>query len=150
MVAKKEIKNNSSKISPKTENGVGRNKDNTMAVLTHLLGIFVGFLGPLIVLLVTKETTVKNHARKALNWQLTYLLISIILFGIIFAGAFGSMLLAIINPLFMIIYFLSFILMIPLMALGLVNLGFCIIAAVKANEGTLWDYPFSLPILKTE
>ncbi|MFA6064813.1 MAG: DUF4870 domain-containing protein [archaeon] len=125
-------------------------QDNTMAVLTHLLGIFVGFLGPLIVLLATKDTNLKNHARKALNWQLTCTILSIIILFIVFVGIFGSMLLIMVNPIFFALYFLSFALMIPLMLISIVNLAFCIIAAVKANEGTLWNYPFSIQILKTE
>jgi len=148
MVVKKETKTVTKSVTPKADSLT--DNPNTLLVLTHLLGIFVGFLGSLIILLVSKETIVKNHARKALNWQITYLIVSSIIMVIFFAGALGSMLLMMINPLFLVVYLFSFILMIPLMVLSLVNIAFCIMAAIKANEGTLWDYPFSIPILKTE
>ncbi len=160
MVAKKKVvkKVESKKLSPveekrseKTSNTTSSIKnENLIPIITHLLGIFVGFLGPLVVLLATKDTNAKNHARKALNWQITYILVSIVVFGLFFIMAFGSMFLAMINPLFMLIYILSFVMMLPIMVLSIVNIVFCIMAAVKANEGTLWNYPFSLPILKTE
>ena len=143
---------NTTKINT-TKSSVASNTtktDNTLLVLTHLLGIFVGFLGSLIVLIVSKDTTVKNHAKKALNWQLTYLIFTTIIMVIFFAGALGSLILMMTNPLFLILYFLSFVLMLPLIVLSFVNIAFCIIAAIKANEGTLWNYPFSIPILKTE
>jgi len=160
MVAKKKVvkKVDSKKLesvkettSTKTTNTTSSIKnENLIPILTHLLGILVGFLGPLVVLLATKDTNAKNHARKALNWQITYILVSIVICGIFFIIAFGSMFLTMINPIFMVVYILSFVLMLPIMALSIVNIVFCIMAAIKANEGTLWNYPFSLPILKTE
>jgi uncharacterized Tic20 family protein len=131
------------KKNPDTDNKM-------MTVVTHLLAIFVGILGPLIVLVASKEVEVQNHAKKALNWQITYLALSIFIGGVLFVGAFGSIILMMINPAFILFYFLSFLLIIPLIILGIVNLIFCIIAAVKANEGILWNYPFAFELLKTE
>jgi uncharacterized Tic20 family protein len=144
MATKKTIKVNNEK---NTQNEKDNNK--TFAILIHLSGIVFGFLGPLIIFLVSKDAEIKDHAKRALNWQLTYFAVYLILFGILFVGAIGSMFLTLfVNPIFFIIYFLFFALMIPIMILGLANLVFCIIAALKANEGIAWEYPFSLKILK--
>ncbi len=125
--------------------------ERTMMIITHILGLFLGFIGPLIILLVAKDTETKNHARKALNWQITMAIIGIILFGVFFTIGMGSMLLTMVNPLFMIVYFVCFFLLwIPIMGLGIANLVFCIMAAIKAKDGILWTYPFSIPLLKTE
>ena len=56
----------------------------TMAMLAQLLGIFTGFLGPLIIFLVNgdKDPYVKHHSAEALNFHLTVLiaeLVSIVL-----------------------------------------------------------------------
>ena len=100
----------------------------TMSVLAHVLGLFVGFLGPLIIYLVSEDNTTKNHARYALNWQISaaiYFLVSFVL-------------------IFVIIGFFTMV------AVGIVNLIFCIMAAVKASHGELWKYPLSIQFLKVK
>lgn len=49
-------------------------KDNTLNIITHILGYFTNWIGPLIILLVTKEKDVKEHAKKALNWQISLII----------------------------------------------------------------------------
>ena len=46
----------------------------SMAMLSHLLGIFTGFLGPLVIYLMNgrKDPFVRHHASEALNFQITY------------------------------------------------------------------------------
>lgn len=103
-----------------------KSEDRVLAVIVHILGLFFWFLGPLVVLLVSKSNYVKKNARAALNWQLSrivYSLISIVLI-IIFVGLF------------------------MLVALSIANVVFCIIAAVKAGEGTSWRYPLTIRFLK--
>ncbi|MBI2145292.1 DUF4870 domain-containing protein [Candidatus Woesearchaeota archaeon] len=100
--------------------------DKVLAVMTHVLGIFTGFIGPLVVFLVTKSKPVKRHARNALNWQLSrliYTLVSVVLVLVLVGFVF-------------------------LMILSLVNLVFCIIAAVRAGNGEEWEYPLSIRFLK--
>ncbi|MGC9455365.1 MAG: DUF4870 domain-containing protein [Phycisphaerae bacterium] len=48
----------------------------TMGMLAHLLGIFTGFLGPLIIWLIKKDEQpfVDDQGKEALNWQLTLLI----------------------------------------------------------------------------
>jgi uncharacterized Tic20 family protein len=51
----------------------------TMGMLTHLLAIFTGFIAPLVIWLVRKDTSpfLDHHGKEALNFQITYFLISI-------------------------------------------------------------------------
>lgn len=101
-------------------------QDNTIKLLTHVLGLITGFLGPLILLLTTQDEEVKNHAKKALNWQISlaiYIVISLILMFVL----------------------IGFLLIFIVLALDVI---FCIIAAVKANNGELWNYPLAIPFLK--
>jgi uncharacterized Tic20 family protein len=50
--------------------------DRTLGMLCHLLGIFTGFLGPLVLWLVKKDSSpyVEHHGRESLNFQITLLL----------------------------------------------------------------------------
>lgn len=102
--------------------------ERTMAMLSHLLSIFVGFWAPLIIWLVKKDEMpfVDDQAKEALNFQITMLL-AFIVAGILVVVVIGI-----------------------LLALGLfvANIVFCIIAAMKANEGERYRYPFALRLIK--
>ena len=101
-------------------------KDNSLKVITHILGWFTGFIGPLIMFLVSTDKDVKKHAKMALNWQISviiYVIVSILLMVIII-GFF------------------------TIAAVAVMNIIFCIMAAVKASDGKLWKYPMSIPFLK--
>ncbi|QQG39001.1 MAG: DUF4870 domain-containing protein [Candidatus Woesearchaeota archaeon] len=103
-----------------------KSDNTTLLILTHVFGLFASFIGPLIVLNSSKDKEVKNHARVALNWQISML----IYFAI-------SMVLMFI--------FVGFIL---IFVLGIINWIFCITAAVKASDHTLWKYPLSINFLR--
>ena len=98
----------------------------TMSVLAHVLGLLTGFLGPLVILLVTQDASVKAHARRALNWQ-----ISLTIY------IFASFLL-----MFILIGFLF------IFALFVLDLVLCILAAVKAGDRVLWNYPMTITFVK--
>lgn len=105
---------------------MAKSDDKTLAILSHILGIFTWFIGPLIIYLATDDKKAKQHSRNALNWQITltiYMVISfvliIILVGILFV-----------------------------IALSIMNLVFSIIAAVKANNDELWEYPMTINFVK--
>lgn len=100
--------------------------DNTLAILTHLLGLFTGFIGPLIIFLITDSKVVKDHARKALNWQFSLMIYFIVAFILVFL-------------------LVGFLL---IFALFIVDLIFTIMATVKASNGELWDYPMSIKFFK--
>ena len=129
--------------NPKLALVESKSDDLTLAVLAHVLGLFVGFLGPLIILLVSKSKPVKEHARNALNWQISvmiYCVVSVILLFVLV----GFLLL-------ISVYIANFIVLVGfllLVALCIANFIFCIIAAVKAGNGETWKYPLSIPFLK--
>ena len=105
------------------------------AILTGAFGGGWGcFIGPLIIWLVKKDTTpfVNDQGKEALNFNITVaiaflvlLLLSIMTFGI---GLFIAI------PLWVII--------------GIAWLVLTIIAAIKANEGVRYRYPFTLRLIK--
>ena len=109
-----------------TKVATSKKEDTALPLLTHILGIFTGFIGALIILLVTNDEYAKKHARRALNWQLSLL----------------------------IYYIISFILVLVLVGFvligvfALLNIIFCIIAAVRANKGELYTYPLTIQFLK--
>ena len=105
-------------------------EDRTLALITHLSGIFLGFILPLILWLVNKDKGDKafliDQSKEALNFQLT------ILIGWIIA------------------FFLSFLLigflLYPVLAIG--NLVLCILAGIKANNGEYYRFPFAIRLIK--
>jgi uncharacterized protein len=108
--------------------------DRNMAMLCHLLGIFTGFLGPLVIWLVKKDHSafVDHHGRESLNFQLTLLLIMLGLFGL-------TMVL-----MFVLIGFL----LIPVLAIvPIIALVFEVLAAVAAQRGEWHRYPFNIRLV---
>ena len=85
-------------------------------------------IGPLIVYLLKKDDFefVDDQGKESLNFQIT---VTILMFvsGILIIAGIGALLLAVI---------------------GIVALVFTIIAAVKANEGEYYRYPWSIKFLK--
>ncbi len=107
---------------------MAKKQDNTLPIITHIIGYFTSFIGPLIILIAAEDKNAKNHARLALNWQLSamiYIIISIPL-------------------MFVLIGFLTLFVVIIL------DVIFCIMAAVKASEGKLWTYPLSIPFTQIQ
>ncbi len=100
----------------------------TMAMLAHLLAIFIGFLGPLIIWLVKKDQSpfVNDQGKEALNFQLTVLIAWFV------AGLLACLVVG--------------IFLFPLIWIG--NLILCIIAAVKANRGEAYRYPFNIRFIR--
>ncbi len=100
----------------------------TMAMLCHLLAIFTGFIGPLIIWLVKKDDHpfINEQGKEALNFQITVMLAMIASFLLSFLC-------------------IGFFLM-P--AVGIVDLVFCIIATIKVNGGEHYRYPVTLRLVK--
>jgi uncharacterized protein len=98
------------------------NEDKTLTILTHVLALFFSFVAPLIILLSSNKEIVKKHSKNALNWQISFILYSAI-----------SLILA-----FVIIGIFI------LIAVSIMNLIFCIVAAVKASNNEMWDYPLTI------
>ena len=98
------------------------------AMLSQLGGIILGFIGPLIVMLVfgPRNAFVKKESTEALNFQITVLIGYIVSFVLMFVviGIF----------LFFAVWILSII--------------FCVIAAVKNNQGVEYRYPINIRFVK--
>lgn len=99
-----------------------------IAMLAHLLGIFTSFVGALIIWLVKKDDSafVAQEAAEALNFQITIAIgwILAIMLKVILIG----------------------FLLIPVLLL--VNLVFCVLAAVAASKGSGYRYPVCLRLVR--
>ena len=105
------------------------NKDaRTMGMLCHLLGIVIGFLGPLLIWLIKKDehAFVDDQGKEALNFQLT-MLIGYVASGVLTWVCIGFLLLPIV---------------------WIVSIVFSILGAMKANAGVRYRYPFAIRLIK--
>lgn len=99
------------------------------AAAAHLVPILgFGFLAPLIIWLIKREQDayVDWHAKEALNFQITYLIVAI---------AAGISILLLIG-----------IVLLPIVLI--VGFVFMIIAGVKAAGGEYWKYPINIRFVK--
>jgi uncharacterized Tic20 family protein len=104
-------------------------KDATnMAMLCHLLAIFTGFLGPLIIWLIKKDDApfVDHHGKEALNFQLT-VLIAMLVSALLSFVCIGLLL---------------------MLVVWILDLIFCIVAAVKTSRGEEYRYPLTIRFIK--
>ncbi|MFN4162434.1 MAG: DUF4870 domain-containing protein [Stenotrophomonas sp.] len=115
---------------PPAPAGTAPADQRTMALVAHILGIFTGFIGALIIWLINKDDTTKpfviDQSKEALNFQIT-VAIAYIISSILVVVLIGTLMLA---------------------AVWVANLVLCIIAAVKANNGEAYRYPFTLRLIK--
>jgi uncharacterized Tic20 family protein len=102
----------------------------TMAMLAHLLGALLGFIGPLIIWLIKKDEHpfIDDQGKEALNFQLTVL--------IWYVGA------AVISTVSCGVLF--FVMFVPM----LIQIIFGIIGTVQANNGVYYRYPMSIRFIK--
>ncbi len=102
--------------------------DRTFGMLAHLLGIFTGFVGPLIIWLIKKEESpfVDDQGKEALNFQIVmsagYIISSFLLSILVGCLTYPAFIIA--------------------------SIVFGILATMKANEGTAYRYPFTIRIIK--
>jgi uncharacterized protein len=103
-------------------------EEMNMAMLCHLLGIFSGFIGPLIIWMMKKDTSpyVDDQGKQALNFHIT-LAIAFVISLVLTIVCIG--------------YFL-------LLALFVVDIVFSIIACTQATKGVRYRYPLAIPFLK--
>lgn len=101
--------------------------DKNIAVITHLAGTLFSIFPGLIVWLLKKDdsTYIADQAKEALNFQITILLayfvctvLAFILIGFVLMGI-----------------------------IWIVNIIFCIIAAIAASKGENYRYPFALRLI---
>ncbi|MFW5852889.1 MAG: DUF4870 domain-containing protein [Nanoarchaeota archaeon] len=105
------------------------NSDNLLAMLAHLLGIFTGFIGALVIFIVKndeKGSIVRENAKHALNFQFSLIVYSIISGILVFV-----------------------IVGIPLLvALSIFALVAQIVGSIRAFEGNVYSYPLEIHFLK--
>lgn len=105
-------------------------EDRTLGMLTHLSGIILSFIVPLIIWLTNKDKADKgwlnDQAKEALNFQITLLIVYVV----------GTILTVIlIGALINLVAWIACIIL-------------SILAALKANEGVAYRYPFALRLIK--
>ena len=111
-------------------------------IAIHLLGLFTGFIGPLIFYLIATTNETKEHAKKVLNWQFSFLIYTVINFIITYISFFIYF---IGTSKFAIITVIGYLIII---VLSILNIIFNIKGAIKANNNILWDYPLSIKFFK--
>ena len=108
--------------------GAPSQEEKNMAMLCYVLGIVTGFLGPLIIWMMKKETMpfVNDQGKEILNFQITTALawVVCILLSFVVIGVF----------------------LMPLV--GLAYLILMIMGALKAKDGVAYRFPFALRLLK--
>ena len=121
---------NEATATPPPPADIAPQEDKTLALLTHLSGIILGFIVPLVIWLVNKDKADKgwlnDQAKEALNFQITIAIAWFIAIVLSFIG----------------IGFLLY----PVIWIG--NLIFCILGGMKANEGVAYRYPFAIRLIK--
>jgi hypothetical protein len=138
--------NAASAPAPAAPAGAPSAEERQWAMFAHLSALLGGlltsgwagnigfFIGPLVIWLMKKDTMpfVADQAKEALNFAITVSL------------AFLALWILTVMTLF-----IGGVLTIPLMfVLGVTALVFVIIAAIKANEGVAYRYPFALRLIK--
>ena len=104
----------------------------TMGMLAHLLVIFTGFIGPLIIWLIKKEQSpfVNQQGKEALNWALTITTAIIACVVVAF------------------IPFVNFLLCLVYPAIIVCNIVFGILSTIKVNSGQPYRYPICIRYIK--
>lgn len=102
--------------------------DQNMGMLLYILALVTGFIGPLILWLVKKDSSrfVDDQGKEVLNWCITM--------------AIGYV------ACFLLMFVLIGIFLMPLLILA--HFIFTILGAVKASKGVAYRYPFALRLLK--
>ncbi|GAA4523674.1 DUF4870 domain-containing protein [Nonomuraea ferruginea] len=101
--------------------------DTTMAMVSHLLGLLVSWVGPLIVYLMKKDESpyVRDQSAEALNFQITMFI------GFIVAALFSIILIG--------------LLLLPIV--WIIALIFQIQAAIAAQRGQNYRYPINIRLI---
>ena len=103
--------------------------DRNMAVVAHLLGIILMFIGPLIIWLIKKDSSpyAADQSREALNFQITVTIIYV---------AMGAL-----SP---ILFFVTCFLF-PALWIAVIVLA--IMAAMASSRGEKYRYPFAIRLV---
>jgi uncharacterized protein len=118
---------------PPEQRPLPADQERLLAMLSHLLSfvaayLFLGFVAPLVVLLVfgQRSAFVRANAVESLNFNLSWLLYSIVSVLLFFVGI-GILL---------------------LIALGIAYVILVVIASTRANNGQLYRYPLTIRLVR--
>ncbi|GAA4806852.1 DUF4870 domain-containing protein [Lysobacter hankyongensis] len=115
---------------PPAPSGAPTDDQKTLALITHLSGIVLGFIVPLIIWLINKDQAdkafVTDQSKEALNFQITLLMVYVvgIILSIILIGALINL------------------------AAWLACIVFSIIGGLAAQKGQAYRYPFAIRLIK--
>ena len=137
---------NEAMTPPPPPSGTASAQERQWAMFAHLSALLGGiltsgwagsigcFIGPMIIWLVKKDTMpfVNDQAKEALNFNITVAIVFFALFLLALLTLGIGLIVAV--PLWIII--------------GIAWLVLTIIAAIKANEGVAYRYPFALRLVK--
>ena len=110
-----------------------------LSALSLLVGVpFGNIVGPLVVWLIKRgdSPSTDAHGKEALNFQ-----ISVTLYLIIFGAVTASLMLVLVG------FLLLPLLIVAVVVVPIVDLIFVIIAAIKAGNGELYRYPFTIRMI---
>lgn len=119
---------------PTAAGGAPTKEERTWGMVAHLLGLsgyvvpMGNVLGPLVLWLARKDDSafVADQARESLNFQITMLIAALV----------SAALLCVVIGIFL------------LAAVVVIDVVFVIIAAMRANEGVLYRYPWTLRLVR--
>jgi uncharacterized Tic20 family protein len=110
----------------------GNSEDRTLALITHLSGILLGFIVPLIIWLINKDKADKafliDQSKEALNFTITLLIVYVVL------TVLAPFTLGLTGLVSMLVWVVSVI--------------FFIMAGLAANKGQRYRYPVALRLIK--
>ena len=109
--------------------GTPTKEECTMAMLIYILALLTGWIGPLIVWLIKKDSSsfINQHGKEVMNFTITFFvayIVSIFLIPVFFIGC------------------------VLIAALLICSLIFCIQGAMAANKGQLYRFPFAIRLIK--
>jgi len=106
-------------------------EDKNLGMLTNLLSI-LGFVPPLVIWLIKKGKSpfVEDQAKEALNWEIG------ITIGIVACAILSGF------------SYIGWIFGLSRIAIGVLNLVFCIKGAMAASNGVRFRYPWTLGLVK--
>ncbi|MGM5482187.1 MAG: DUF4870 domain-containing protein [Nanobdellota archaeon] len=104
--------------------------EKTLGMLAHLVAIFAGFIGPLVIFLIKKKGFAHENAKNALNFTLSMLIYN----AAAILLSFTIILMVITIP--------------AMIGLSIFALVVKIIGAVRAYNKEVYKYPLTIPFIK--
>ena len=117
-------------------------------ILVHLLGLFTGFFGPIILYAVSDNEFTRTNARHAINWHVTLFVLAIAAIVMFVLGADEITVLGeatevslLPAPLDIVVGLVGFLLIIILVIGIFLTFVYTIVATLKSISGSVWTYP---------